>query len=148
MPIISAGNLINQTKSLDPMLNPTEEEVFQHQLIYMPPPAWVSDIGFTMVGDVPKDLSVTPTGLITGKISKFDKQMATSSMVTPAEQWNETGDNWEKNGRPKVEKYIFSFMIIYDTMIMPGTTVVPMKEMTSVSVTLLHNYNLDNDHYE
>jgi hypothetical protein len=128
------------------MMNPMEGEDFMFQIIFMPPPTMVSLIGFSLMGDVPADLSISPSGTISGTMKPYEDQMATMGMVSPGDAViKENGENCQNNGRPKLEKFIFNFMVVYDTIIMPGTPPpIPLKEMSAVTITLLHNYTLDN----
>jgi len=143
---MTAGPLINQAPCRDPMMNPMEGEDFQFQVLYMPPPGLVVEIGFSLLGEVPADLSISPTGTISGTMAPFEDQMATMGMASPGDAViKENGENCQNNGRPPVKIYVFKFMIVYDTMIMPGMPPpFPLKEISPVTITLLHNYTLDN----
>jgi hypothetical protein len=146
MPIISTGLLLNQIPGNCPIGNPMEGEKFQFQILFMPPPTFISLISFALLGDVPKDLQISPTGLITGAIQPYNNQTSTSGLVSNGDsEIDLTGANYDATGRPDIKKFEFNFNIVYDTMIMAGTTPTPLKEISPVKIKLLHNYTLDNE---
>jgi hypothetical protein len=148
MPVITTGPILNQHIDNNcPIGNPMEGEKFEFQVIYVPPPSMITEIGLTLIGDIPGDLKISPTGLISGTLKKFENQIPTAASATKGDAViSENGNNCFNNGRPKINMYMFNFMVVYNTIVFPGTSPIPLTEMSGpITITLMHNYTMDNE---
>lgn len=112
--IFTTIDLISNEETNKRSANPWELAQYKHQVIDTDTFELLEaykDHTYYLTGEIPLDLTIDKTGLITGKIKLLNEQVNKIIDCYPNEPIKKDGSNWTHNGRPKEAKVDFKFQV-------------------------------------
>ena len=142
-----AGTTPNMTPE-DNSINPHECHFFSYQVSKTEAPADGKVIieGWKMSGEIPLDLSISSSGMISGTIKIFNDQPSLQDCInSKADKVKLSGENWQEVGRPTKDYYEFNFevWVEYTFITKEGVPIQYMSAPTNVCVKAIKSHSID-----
>jgi len=114
---------------------------FYLKVEFINPKNFISNINWSLSGDIPNGISINNNGIISGKILDFSKQDLCKNNNFPNEELNFDGSNWKNNGRFKENEFNFNIIIKRDILI-KGPLII--TEKSNIIILLIKCQDIDN----
>lgn len=151
--ITTAGQIVNQAGT---SANPHECHEFKFQVLFTETSKVEEHISWELLGDIPSNLTIDDSALITGTILPFGLQ-PTVTDNHPHTPLKMDGSNYLENGRYKNASYTFTFTVKRNYTItneeiavpdeegnIPVLLPIPESSESEISITVIKSANIDN----